>query len=204
MTRFAFGKQLVGSVIFLALACGGSQPSPTSPKCPRQRRRTQHPFPRPRRERLRPRKRASRLRRPRSARSTGRNVELYTLTNKNGLVMKVTNYGVIITELWVPDKSGKAGDIVGGYENVDGYVKATPYFGTTVGRVANRIKDATFKLDGKAYKTLRQQRPTHAARWQEGLGQSRSGPRRPARAPTIRPSRSLTFRRTAKKAFPAR
>jgi aldose 1-epimerase len=82
----------------------------------------------------------------------GQDVDLYTLTNKNGLVMKVTNYGVIITEFWAPDRNGKLADIVGGYENVDSYVKATPYFGTTVGRVANRIKNAEFKLEGKAYK----------------------------------------------------
>jgi aldose 1-epimerase len=82
----------------------------------------------------------------------GQDVDLYTLTNKNGLVMKVTNYGAIITEFWVPDRKGKLEDIVGGYENVDGYVKATPYFGATVGRVANRIKNSEFKLEGKTYK----------------------------------------------------
>jgi aldose 1-epimerase len=66
--------------------------------------------------------------------------------------MKVTNYGVIITEFWAPDRNGKLADIVGGYDNVDGYVAKTPYFGTTVGRVANRIKNAEFKLEGKTHK----------------------------------------------------
>ena len=75
----------------------------------------------------------------------GKTVQLYTLTNKNGLVMKVTNYGTIITELHVPDKAGKFDDIVLGYSTVDEYVKATPYFGATVGRIANRIKNAEFK-----------------------------------------------------------
>ena len=82
----------------------------------------------------------------------GKEVSLYTLTNSKGLVMKVTNYGTIITELHVPDRNGKLGDIVGGYDNVDGYVKATPYFGATVGRIANRIKNGQFTLDGKTYK----------------------------------------------------
>jgi aldose 1-epimerase len=82
----------------------------------------------------------------------GTPVQLYTLTNKNGLTMKVSNYGTIITELHVPDKAGKLGDIVLGYDTVDEYVKATPYFGATVGRIANRIKNAEFKLDGKTYK----------------------------------------------------
>jgi aldose 1-epimerase len=82
----------------------------------------------------------------------GKEVSLYTLTNKNGLVLKVTNYGTIITELHVPDRAGKFADVALGYESLDGYVKATPYFGATVGRIANRIKNATFKLDGKTYK----------------------------------------------------
>jgi aldose 1-epimerase len=91
----------------------------------------------------------------------GQDVDLYTITNPKGLVMKVTNYGVIITEFWAPDRNGKLEDIVGGYENVDGYVKATPYFGTTVGRVANRIKNAQFTLEGKTYKLAANNGPHH-------------------------------------------
>src|SRR5687768_15565991 len=82
----------------------------------------------------------------------GEAVDLYTLTNKNGLVAKITNYGGIITELHVPDKAGKNGDIVLGYDKLDDYVKATPYFGAVIGRVANRIKNAQFSLEGKQYK----------------------------------------------------
>src|SRR5512142_926518 len=69
----------------------------------------------------------------------GKEVNLYVLTNAKGLVMKVTNYGAIVTEFHVPDRTGKFGDIVGGYDNLDGYLKKTPYFGATIGRVANRI-----------------------------------------------------------------
>lgn len=82
----------------------------------------------------------------------GKEVELYTLTNSNGLVLKVTNYGAIVTELHVPDRQGQRADIVHGFDNVDDYVKGSPYFGATVGRVANRIRGAKFKLDGKTYK----------------------------------------------------
>jgi aldose 1-epimerase len=82
----------------------------------------------------------------------GVEVKLYTLKNKNGLVAKITNYGGIVTELHTPDKSGKMADIVLGYDKVDDYVKATPYFGAVIGRVANRIKNAQFSLDGKTYK----------------------------------------------------
>ena len=79
-------------------------------------------------------------------------MQLYTLTNKNGLKLMVSDYGTIITQLLVPDRSGKLADIVLGYESMDEYVKATPYFGATVGRVANRIKNAEFELEGRAYK----------------------------------------------------
>ncbi len=81
----------------------------------------------------------------------GRTVDLYTLTNANGLVAKVTNYGTIITELYVPDRHGKLGDIVLGFGNLTQYLKGHPSFGCTVGRVANRIAGGKFTLDGKAY-----------------------------------------------------
>jgi aldose 1-epimerase len=81
----------------------------------------------------------------------GKQVSLYTLTNKNGLVTKITNYGGIITELWLPDKEGKLADCVLGYDNVDEYVKNNPYFGALIGRYGNRIGKGVFTLDGKEY-----------------------------------------------------
>jgi len=81
----------------------------------------------------------------------GKNVRLYTLTNANDLVMKVTNYGGIVTELWVPDRNGKLGDINLGYDTVDSYVAATPYFGALIGRYGNRIGAGTFTLNGVDY-----------------------------------------------------
>jgi len=81
----------------------------------------------------------------------GKQVMLYTLTNSNGLVAKITNYGGIMTELWVPDKSGKLGDIVLGYDEVDEYIKETPYFGALIGRYGNRIGKGKFMLDGVEY-----------------------------------------------------
>ena len=79
-------------------------------------------------------------------------VFLYTLKNKNGIVVKITNYGGIITSILVPDSKGKIGDIVLGYDSLNGYLTATPYFGAIVGRYANRIAKGTFKLDDKVYK----------------------------------------------------
>jgi aldose 1-epimerase len=91
----------------------------------------------------------------------GKEVELYTLTNANGLVMSVMTYGAIITKLETPDRSGKMADIVLGFDTVDDYVKGNPYFGATVGRVANRIRNAEFTLDGKTYKLQANNSPHH-------------------------------------------
>src|SRR5678815_4673122 len=88
-------------------------------------------------------------------------VQLYTLTNKNGLVAKITNYGAILTELHVPDRSGTLADIVLGFENLDGYIKSSPYFGAIVGRVANRIMNAEFMLEGKSYRLEANDKPHH-------------------------------------------
>lgn len=83
--------------------------------------------------------------------SNGTAVNLYTIKNKNGMAVKVTTYGATVTELWVPDRAGTLADIVLGYDKVDGYVGKTPWFGATVGRVANRIAKGKFTLDGKEY-----------------------------------------------------
>ena len=72
----------------------------------------------------------------RSAASFGKlgdiSVQLYTLTNKHGLVAKITNYGAILTELHVPDRQGQPADIVLGFDDLQGYLADNPYFGATV------------------------------------------------------------------------
>jgi aldose 1-epimerase len=91
----------------------------------------------------------------------GTPVRLYTLTNKHGLVVKITNYGAIVTELHVPDRTGALADVVLGFENLAGYVGGGPYFGAIVGRVANRIKGAEFTLEGKRYELDANDKPNH-------------------------------------------
>ena len=81
----------------------------------------------------------------------GQEVELYTLANTNGLKARITNYGAILVSLEVPDKSGKLADITLGYDKLDGYLTRHPYFGATVGRYANRIGGAKFKLNDTEY-----------------------------------------------------
>jgi aldose 1-epimerase len=88
-------------------------------------------------------------------------VQLFTLTNKQGLVAKITNYGAIVTELHVPDRNGMLADVVLGFENLDGYVKGHPYFGAIVGRVANRIMNAGFTLEGTRYRLEANDKPHH-------------------------------------------
>jgi aldose 1-epimerase len=81
----------------------------------------------------------------------GQTAQLFTLVNKKGMRVKLTNYGGIVTSLEVPDRNGKLGDVVLGYENLDGYIKSSPYFGCLVGRYGNRIAKGKFKIAGKEY-----------------------------------------------------
>src|SRR5882724_508852 len=80
-----------------------------------------------------------------------RPVSLYTLKNRHGLTAKVMTYGATLTELDIPDRAGQFGDVVLGFETVDQYLKDSPYFGATIGRVANRIQRARFERSGKIY-----------------------------------------------------
>lgn len=83
-------------------------------------------------------------------------VELYTLTNHNGMVVKIITYGGIITELHVPDRDGQMGDVVLGFDNLHGYIspeymRNNPNFGAIIGRYGNRIADGKFTIDGIEY-----------------------------------------------------
>lgn len=93
---------------------------------------------------------------------TGKRVDLFTLTNAQGLSAKITNYGTIITELRVPDRKGRLGNIVLGFDNLRQYLAGNPsYLGCTVGRVANRTARGRFQLDGKKYKLAVNNGPHH-------------------------------------------
>ena len=89
----------------------------------------------------------------------GKKVKVFTLTNKNGLTAKVIEYGAILISMETPDKSGKSADITHGYDNLEGWLTNTSYFGATVGRFGNRIKDGKFTLDGKDYKLATNNEP---------------------------------------------
>lgn len=81
----------------------------------------------------------------------GKEVKIFTLTNAHGLTAKVTEYGAILVSLETPDRAGKIADITHGYDTLAGWLTNHSYFGATVGRFGNRIKDGKFTLDGKGY-----------------------------------------------------
>lgn len=90
-------------------------------------------------------------------------IQLYTLSNRKGMQVKVTNFGAIVTSIVVPDRDGKLGDIALGYDRVEGYINAVdkPYFGAIVGRYGNRIAEGKFTLDGETYSLAVNNPPNH-------------------------------------------
>jgi aldose 1-epimerase len=98
-----------------------------------------------------------------------REIHLYTLENKRGILARVTDYGAILTHLYLPDRQGVMKDVVLGFDELDGYLKRHPYFGATVGRVANRIAGGRFSLNGKEYTLTRNDGPNHLHGGLKGL-----------------------------------
>ena len=91
----------------------------------------------------------------------GQPVELYTLTNMNGIEVRAITYGGIITSLKVPDRSGRVDDVVLGFDTLEGYIRDHPYFGAIVGRYANRIAKGRFTLEGRTYTLATNNGPNH-------------------------------------------
>lgn len=89
------------------------------------------------------------------------NITLYTLTNANGLEMKVLNYGGVVVSLKIPDKNGVFDDVVLGFESIDQYMRESPFFGAIVGRYGNRIAKGKFTLDGVTYNLAINNGPNH-------------------------------------------
>lgn len=81
----------------------------------------------------------------------GQEITLYTISNSKGMQASVTNYGAILVSLLVPDREGKAEDVVLGFDALEPYYSNPCYFGTTIGPSANRIEDAKFTIDGVTY-----------------------------------------------------
>jgi aldose 1-epimerase len=106
-------------------------------------------------------KKAGVTRAPFGKMADGAQVEVFTLTNARGVEVKAITYGGIIQSLRVPDRSGRLGDIVLGFDSLDGYLKDHPFFGAIVGRYGNRIGKAQFTLNGQTYKLAANNGPNH-------------------------------------------
>ena len=90
----------------------------------------------------------------------GRPVSIYTLSNKKGMEVRVSDLGATLVSVRVPDRNGVFADVTHGFDSAEGYLsKENPYFGATVGRFGNRIAKGKFSLDGKTYKLAKNNAP---------------------------------------------
>ena len=88
--------------------------------------------------------------------------QVYTLKNASGAYVKISTLGATIVDISVPDKDGKIGSVVLGFDSAEGYLSdANQYFGCTTGRYANRIAKGKFKIDGKEYQVATNNGPNH-------------------------------------------
>jgi aldose 1-epimerase len=88
-------------------------------------------------------------------------VDLYTLTNDKGVEARITTYGGIVVSLKVPDRNARLGDVVLGYENLEGYLTSSSYFGALIGRYGNRIAKGSFQLGGTPYQLAQNNGDNH-------------------------------------------
>jgi aldose 1-epimerase len=100
----------------------------------------------------------------------GNQISLWTLKNKNGMEMSVTNFGAKVVTLFVPDKNGNFVDVVTGFDKIDKYIHSNElYFGAAIGRVGNRIALGQFSIDGKDYKVVTNNGSNHLHGGERGL-----------------------------------
>ena len=99
----------------------------------------------------------------------GREVRLFTLKSPEGLTVRITNYGGIVTSLLAPDRDGHRTDVVLGFSELEPYLEDHPYFGAIVGRYANRIANGVFTLDGKRYELACNNPPNHLHGGEKGF-----------------------------------
>ncbi|UCD48961.1 MAG: galactose mutarotase [Phycisphaerales bacterium] len=91
----------------------------------------------------------------------GQEVLIYTLTSSKGFRARITNFGATLVSLHVPDRDGSLGDVVLGFDTLEGYINQTAYLGSTVGRYGNRIAKGKFTLDGTEYTLATNNGPNH-------------------------------------------
>ena len=92
---------------------------------------------------------------------SGDSVEIFTLTNAQGLEVRAATYGGIIVSLSVPDRDGRVADVVLGHDSLEAYVSDSSYLGAVIGRCCNRIANASFTVDGRSYRLAANDGPNH-------------------------------------------
>lgn len=117
--------------------------------------------------------------------AAGEEVDQITLTNNQGATVRLITFGTIVTELLVPDRQGKLGDVVLGFDNFAQYEKQNPFFGCIAGRFANRIARGKFSVDGVTYTVATNNGPNHLhggirgydkRNWAAGTAMTADGP----------------------------
>ena len=91
----------------------------------------------------------------------GRQAQLFTIRNENGFEVKLTNYGGIITSMVVPDKNGRPGDVVLGFDDLTAYAGSHPHMGPVIGRYSGYIANGTFTIDGVEYEVAKNSGKNH-------------------------------------------
>ncbi len=91
----------------------------------------------------------------------GQRVTIYTLKNRRGAEARIIDYGGTLVSLKVPDRHGRLGDVVAGFDSLEGYLNQTFYIGALIGRYANRIARGRFTLDGARYQLATNNGPNH-------------------------------------------
>jgi aldose 1-epimerase len=92
----------------------------------------------------------------------GTEVERFVLSNLTGTKVAILSFGAVIQELWVPGRDGELANVVLGFAGLDGYIAKNPHFGSVLGRLANRLRGASFELDGTRY-DVTTNKPPHSA-----------------------------------------
>ncbi|MEG2963594.1 MAG: aldose epimerase family protein, partial [Janthinobacterium sp.] len=101
----------------------------------------------------------------------GAPVTVHTLTNKQGMQVKVLDFGAIISEIHVPDRDGRFADVVLGFERIEPYLHNSAFLGAVIGRYGNRIAGGRFHLDGKDYQLAVNNPPNHLHGGNQGYHQ---------------------------------
>ncbi|MGK5029180.1 aldose epimerase family protein [Janthinobacterium sp. MDT1-19] len=101
----------------------------------------------------------------------GQQVSVFTLTNRQGMRVKVLDFGAIISEIHVPDRDGIFADVVLGFEHIEPYLHNSAFLGAVIGRFGNRIAQGRFSLDGKNYQLAVNNAPNHLHGGNQGFHQ---------------------------------